>query len=201
MKILAIGANGIIGRAVTNVLSNQHEVVAVGHSQGELTVDIEDITSIQALFEKVGQVDAIISMAGNGGMGSIAEMPSSGYATVLNNKLMGQVNIVRVGMEYLNEGGSITLTSGQASNYPIQGTAAIAIGVAGINAFVGVAALEFEQGKRINAVSPSFVKETLEQWGADSSAGIPADDVAGFYQQSVEGTETGKVYNAVLANN
>ncbi|NUW70746.1 short chain dehydrogenase [Vibrio coralliilyticus] len=198
MKILAIGANGVIGQAVVEKLSQSHQVIAVGHSQGDLRVDIESQESIRAMFESVGVVDAIISMAGNGEMGSIKDMPSSGYATVLKGKLMGQVNLVRIGREYLKAGGSITLTSGQAANYPMAGTAAISIGVAGVNAFVGVAALELEQEKRINAVSPAVVKETLEQWGVDSANGIPAAQVAEYYQHSVEGNKTGQIYNAVL---
>ena len=197
MKILAIGANGVIGKAVIAALQPAHEVIAVGHSHGELTVDIDSKASIQALFERVGKVDAIISMAGNGEMGGFAQMPDAGYQTVLNNKVMGQVNLVRLGLAYLNEGGSITLTSGQAANHPMPGTAAIAMGVAAINAFVATAALELTDGQRINAVSPAMVKETMEQWGIDSSAGIAADDVASYYRASLEGMDNGTVLNAV----
>lgn len=196
MKILAIGANGVIGKAVVNQLQQDHEVIAVGHSQGDFTVDIESKKSIQALYEKVGNVDAIISMAGNGEMGSLEEMPEAGYQIVLNNKVMGQVNLVRIGLNYLNDGGSITLTSGQASNHPMPGVAAIAMGVAAVNAFVATAALELKDGKRINAVSPSMVKETMESWGIDSSSGIPAIDVATYYQASIEGHQNGEVFNA-----
>lgn len=197
MKILAIGANGVIGKAVVNRLQQDHSVITVGHSRGDLTVDIESKVSILALYERVGKVDAIISMVGNGEMGSLEDMPESGYLTVLNNKVMGQVNLVRIGLDYLNEGGSITLTSGQASSHPIPGTAAIAMGVAALNAFVATAALELKDGKRINAVSPGMVKETMEQWGIDSSSGIPASDVATYYQASIDGQQSGKVFNAV----
>lgn len=197
MKILAIGANGVIGKAVVNHLQQDHEVIAVGHSQGDFTVDIESKKSIQDLYEKIGNVDAIISMAGNGEMGSLEEMPEASYHTVLNNKVMGQVNLVRIGLDYLNEGGSITLTSGQASNHPMPGTAAIAMGVAAVNAFVATAALELKDGKRINVVSPSFVKETMEMMGMDSTTGIPAKDVALFYQASIEGHQNGEVFNAI----
>lgn len=198
MKILAVGANGVIGKAVVEKLGQEHTVIGVGHSKGELTVDIGSEESIKRLFEKVGQVDAIISMAGNGEMGSFADMPESGYLNVLNNKVMGQVNLCRVGVKYLNAGGSITLTSGQASNHPMPGTAAISMGVAAINAFIASAALELAGDRRINAVSPAMVKETMEQWGIDSSSGIPAIEVANFYKESVEGRESGKVYNAIL---
>lgn len=197
MKILAVGANGVIGKAVVNLLQQDHLVIAVGHSHGDFTVDIENKASIQALFEKVGKVDAIISMAGNGEMGSVAEMPDSGYQTVFNNKVMGQVNLVRLGLDYLNQGGSITLTSGQAANKPMAGTSAIAMGVAAINAFVATAALELKGGKRINAVSPGLVKETMEMWGIDSRAGILANDVATYYRASIEGQQCGEVFSAL----
>lgn len=197
MKILAIGANGVIGKAVVSHLQQQHSVIPVGHTQGEHTVDIESKESIKALYEKVGKVDAIVSMVGNGEMGSLDDMPESGYQMVFNNKVMGQVNLVRIGLDYLNKGGSITLTSGQASNHPMRGTAAIAMGVAAVNAFVTTAALELNDGKRINAVSPSMVKETMEQWGLDSSSGIPASEVATYYQASIDGEQSGEVFDAV----
>ncbi|MGF1718084.1 short chain dehydrogenase [Photobacterium chitinilyticum] len=197
MKILAIGANGVIGKATVSHLQQDHEVIAVGHSHGDYIVDIESKESIKALLDSVGKVDAIISMAGSGQMGSLDEMPDSGYYTVLNNKVMGQVNLVRLGLDYLNEGGSITLSSGQAANNPMPGTAAIAMGVAAVNAFVTTAALELKDGKRINAVSPGMVKETMELWGIDSSTGISARDVASYYQASLEGQQNGEILNAV----
>lgn len=197
MKILAIGANGVVGRAVVDLLSQEHEVIAVGHSRGEITVDTESQESIRSLFERVGTIDAIVSTAGNGQMGSLEEMPDSGYQTVLNSKVMGQVNLVRIGLEYLNKGGSITLTSGQSSVNPMPGAAAISMATAAVSAFAVAAALELKDDKRLNAVSPAFVKETMEMLGMDSTYGIPAEDVATYYQASVEGQSNGKVFQAV----
>ncbi len=197
MKILAIGANGTIGKAVVENLQRENEVIAVGHSEGDVTVDVENKESIRALYEKVGKVDAIVSMIGNGEMGRLQDMPDSSFDMVLNNKIMGQVNLVRIGLEYLNDDGSITLTSGQASNHPMPGTAAIAMGVAAVNAFIATAALELTDGKRINVVSPSMVKETMEQWGADSSSGIAASDVATYFRASISGENSGEVFDAV----
>ncbi len=197
MKILAIGANGIIGKAVVKQLQQKHVVIAVGHSHGEHRVDIECKESIKALYEKIGKVDAIISMVGNGKMGSLEDAQDSDYQMVLNSKVMGQVNLARLGLNYLNEGGAITLTSGQASNHPVPGTAAIAMGVAAINAFVVTAAMELKNGKRINTVSPAMVKETMEQWGIDSSSGISATDVASYYQASIDGEQNGEIFDAV----
>ena len=197
MKILAIGANGIIGKAVVAHLQQQHTVISVGHSKGDLTVDIEDKNSIRSMFESVGPVDGIISMAGNGEMGGFIEMTDEGYLTVLNNKVMGQVNLARIGVDYLNKDGRITLTSGQAANHPMPGTAAIAMGVSAINAFVATASLEMTEGKKINAVSPGMVKETMDLWGVDSSTGIPAAEVATYYEASLKSDVNGEVLNAV----
>lgn len=197
MKILAIGANGVIGKATVRLLQQDHDVIAVGHSTGELTVDIESTESIHRLFEQIGTVDAIVSMAGNGEMGNLQTMPESGFLNVLHNKVMGQVNLVRIGLEHLSDGGSITLTSGQAANILMPNTTAIAMGVAAIDAFVATAALELPANKRINAVSPSMVKETMEQWGVDSSTGIPASDVARYYQASIQEAASGEIFNAI----
>ncbi|MBW3698278.1 short chain dehydrogenase [Vibrio sp. T187] len=197
MKILAIGSNGVIGNAVVQQLSQEHEVIAVGHSKGELTVNIENQDSIKSLFETVGSVDAIISMAGNGQMGALSEMTDEHFQTVLDNKVMGQVNLVRIGLRYLNHGGSITLTSGEAAFNAMPDVSAISMGTAAINAFVSSVALELTDGKRINAVSPSMVKETMDMWGIDSSTGIPANDVASYYQASLTSEQNGHVYRAI----
>lgn len=197
MKILAIGANGIIGNAVVENLQKGYEVIAVGHSSGELRVDVEDQQSIQKLFQQIGKVDAIISMVGNGEMKPLQETDDQGFATVINSKIMGQVNLVRIGLDYINPNGSFTLTSGQAADNPMPGTSAITLGVAAINAFVKTAALEMRNGVRINAVSPAMVKETMEQWGIDSSSGIPAADVASYYRAAVTGADNGAVFNAI----
>ncbi|NOI26445.1 short chain dehydrogenase [Vibrio mediterranei] len=196
-KILAIGANGIIGQAVIELLDDTYTVIPVGYSKGERRVDIEDNDSIKAMYESVGPVDAIISMAGNGMMANFDDASDQAYQVALNNKVMGQVNVARLGINYLTPGGSITLTSGQASNAPTQRTAAIAMGVAAINAFVTTASLELKSNHRINAVSPSFVKETMERMGMDSTNGISAADVALCYQSALEGVANGKIFDAV----
>ena len=62
-----------------------------------------------------------------------------------------------------------------------------------LESWVKAAALELEGRYRVNAVSPGWVKETMEKLGMESSAGIPADELAGFYAAVVEGHETGAV--------
>ena len=108
---------------------------------------------------------------------------------------MGQVNLVRVGREYINSNGSFTLTSGVLSQSPVPGSSAVSMVNAGIEGFVRAAALEMHRGIRVNAVSPIWVKETLEAMGMDSSDGMPARLVAMAYKESVEGQRNGEILN------
>jgi NAD(P)-dependent dehydrogenase (short-subunit alcohol dehydrogenase family) len=59
------------------------------------------------------------------------------------------------------------------------------------------AALELQSAKvRVNVVSPPWVKETLVAMQMDSSSGLPADEVAKAYAQSVEGGATAQIIDA-----
>ena len=61
MKIVIVGASGTVGSAVSELLAKDHQVIRVGHSQGDATVDMRDPASIKALFAQVGQFDAPVS--------------------------------------------------------------------------------------------------------------------------------------------
>jgi NADP-dependent 3-hydroxy acid dehydrogenase YdfG len=156
-------------------------------------VDIESESSIRQLYESAGAFDAVVSAAGQGAFGPLAELDAAGYRRGLDSKLMGQVNLVRLGMERIADSGSFTLTSGVLGERPTPGSAGVSIVNAGIDGFVRAAALELPRGIRIHAVSPPWVSETLESMGRDGAGGLPAAEVATAYVQSVEGKGTGQV--------
>jgi len=197
MKILVIGGTGTIGKAIVETLATENEVISVGNRSGDYRVDLESKESIEQLFEAVGKVDAIINATGKGEFAKFNDRSDTPYNLVLDNKIMGQVDLTRIGLNYLNKNGSITLISGNAARKPFPGTAAMAMGCAAIDAFVGTAALEIDEDKRINVVSPSFVKETMQMMGMDSSHGIAAADVASYFQASVTGTDNGTIFQAL----
>ena len=115
------------------------------------------------------------------------------FALGLGNKLMGQVNLVRHGLEWIADGGSVTLTAGFLARHPSPGSAAISLVNAGLEGFVGAAALDVPRGIRINVVSPPWVTETLLALGRDLAPGTAAALVARAYVRSLEGSETGAV--------
>jgi len=198
MRIIVIGATGTIGKAVVEALRGKHEVVQVGHESGsgEYKVDLVDRGSIERLYEAVAPFDAVVSAAGLAKFGALDGLSDADFQFSLSNKLMGQVNLVRVGMTQIRDNGSFTLTSGVLSQEPTRGSTAISLVNSGLEGFVRAAALEMPRGVRINVISPPWVSETLEAMGRDGDAGMPAAQVARAYVESVEGSENGEVIDA-----
>jgi NAD(P)-dependent dehydrogenase (short-subunit alcohol dehydrogenase family) len=197
MKILIIGATGTIGAPVTQALEARHEVIRASHSRSALKVDLADPASIKRLYATVGRVDAVVSAAGQAAFGPLLALSDADFALGLTNKLMGQVNLVRYGVEVLADGGSFTLTTGILSRQPMPGGAAISMVNAGLEGFVRAAALDLPRGFRINAVAPGWVRETLVAMKMDPSSGVPAAQVAQSYVRLVEGSMTGQILDAV----
>ncbi len=196
MKIIVIGATGTIGRAISKELSQRHEVIAVGHSHGDIQVDISNIKSIEAMYQQVKNIDAVVLSTGQVRFGSLLDMTEKEYAIGLNSKLMGQVNVVLAGMKYLNDRGSFTLISGVLSRDPIQYGSSASMVNGAVDAFVKSAALELPRGLRINSVSPTVITESMEDYAAyfRGFESVPAARAALAYSKSVEGLQTGQTY-------
>jgi NAD(P)-dependent dehydrogenase (short-subunit alcohol dehydrogenase family) len=193
MKILLIGATGTIGRAVAAALSTRHEIVAVGRHSLPLRVDISSPESVRELFAATGPLDGVISAAGAARFKPLAQLDDEDLAFSLQNKLMGQVNVVREALRKVRDGGVVVVTSGILSRMPVPGSGAISLVNAGLEGFVRAAAIEAPRGIRVNVVSPPWVSETLTQLGMDPKGGLPASVVAQAYVRTVEGSMTGQV--------
>jgi NAD(P)-dependent dehydrogenase (short-subunit alcohol dehydrogenase family) len=192
MRVIVVGGTGTIGSAVVKMLSERHEVVVAGRNSGAVTVDLAAPDSIRAMFQAVGKFDAVVSAAGQAKFGSLDDLTDADYLFSFSNKLMGQANLVRIGRQFIADGGSLTLTTGVLSREPIKGSASISMVNAGLEGFVRAAALELPRGIRVNVVSPPWVTETLVARKMDPSLGMPAARVAQAYLASVEGTMTGQ---------
>ena len=197
MKVIVIGATGTIGRAVVQAIANRHEVIPVSLSKSAITVDIQDKASITRMFGTIGRVDAVISAAGLAKFGPITSLTDADFAVGLDSKLMGQVNLVRVGMNHVNDNGSFTLTSGILSRRPMKGSSAISLVNSALEGFGRAAALEMPRGIRINIISPNWVVDTLKALKMDPSIGTPVEVVARTYVKALEGTMNGEVLDAI----
>lgn len=200
MRILVVGATGTIGRAVVDALSAGNEIISASLRSKTIKVDIADPASIQQMYRALGKLDAVICAAGQAKFAPLAQLSDADFRFCLENKLMGQVNLVRFGFGHVRDGGSFTLTTGILAQAPTPGSAAISLVNAGLEGFVRAAALEAPRKIRVNAVSPPWVTETLQALKMDTSQGLPAAIVARTYVRSVTGTDSGATLQPTRIN-
>ncbi len=194
MKVLIIGGNGTIGKKVTVRLKEKHEVIVGGRSSGDVRVDISDVDSIQDMFSEVGEVDAIVNVSGEAKWDKFENLSEEDFYIGIRSKLMGQVNLVRIGKDYISEGGSITLTTGILADDPVDMTTSAAMVNGAIHSFVKAVALELNN-VRVNAVSAGLVEDAYEKY-KDYFPGYDAvgmDKVVNGYIKSVEGKIHGQI--------
>jgi len=194
MKIIIIGASGTIGRKVTEALEGKHIIITAGSKSGAFQLDITSPESIEAFFEKVGPFDALISTTGSGHFGPLASTSPADFKRGIESKLLGQINLVLIGQHYINAKGSFTLTSGILSEDPVVNGVNLGAINGGLNSFVIGAAIELQNGVRINAVSPGVVEDSpgfFEYFPGHEP--VSMDKVVNAYVKSVLGAITGQV--------
>ncbi|HAM80018.1 short chain dehydrogenase [Ornithinibacillus bavariensis] len=195
MRILVVGAAGTIGSEICKALEH-HDLIRAGRNGLDVSVDNTSEQSIKEMYEKIGKVDAVINAAGGANFASITELTPSLNERGILSKLKGQINLVLLGHNYVNDGGSFTLTTGVMMDDPIRKGASAAMANGGVKAFVKAAAIEMPRGIRINSVSPNIVQESWDRLGSYfvGFTPVPASRVALAYKKSVEGAQTGQNY-------
>jgi NAD(P)-dependent dehydrogenase (short-subunit alcohol dehydrogenase family) len=181
MKILLIGASGNIGKLIYPVITEEHEVVTAGRKHGDLMVDLSSFFSIENLFKQITNIDAVICTAGDSISDELHLMNSEKYMAGIQHKLLSQINLVLVGMKFLNDNGSFTLISGKMGEKPAKAASGKAVANGAINSFVLGAALEMPRGIRINVVSPSKLTD------------VSAPDLVAGYVKSINTLCNGEI--------
>ncbi len=196
MRVLVIGASGTLGQAIVRELAPRHEIVRASRKGADVTVDITSPDSIKRMYEAAGPLDAVACAAGAVHWGPLVDMTGEQWRIGLDDKLMGQVNVVMAGLGRLNPGGSFTLISGILVREPIRAGAASSMVDGAIEAFVRAAAIELPRGLRINCVSPTLFVESVNAFGAffPGFKPVPVAEAARAFAKSVEGAHTGRTY-------
>lgn len=195
MKILIIGASGLIGRAIYESLKNEHEVFGAHRSSGEYPVNTTDKESISLLFENLPKLDAVINAAGSAPFKSFEALTEDDYYEGIKDKLMGQVNLVHTAKDYLNPGAAITLTTGILADYPERGSTALALVNGALHSFVTAAAPFLNNGIRLNVVSPGAIENTVgENELFAEHAAVSIDAVINVYRESIFASKTGQIF-------
>lgn len=193
--VILIGALGKMGQAALTGLSN-HKVITAGRSGNvDHIVDITDESSIRALYEKVGHFDAVVNTVGFCEYTPFSEMSESQWMTTVMSKMMGQINLVRIGQEYIADKGSFTLISGILNVKPIPFAIADATTSGAIDTFVKCVAHEMPRGTRINVVNPTVLEEAWEVYGEmmPGFEPVPGKLVGKAFERSVDGFINGEV--------
>ncbi len=195
MRILIIGSEGTVGKCAVAALKPRHEIVRAGRTSGDVTVDLTKPDSIAAMYKKIGQVDAVVACAGHAHFGPLTAMTAEQFMVGVNDKMMGQVNLVLQGLPHVNDNGSFTLTSGILDRDPIRkGVNASTVNSA-LAGFVMAAAIEMPRGIRINVVSPGLLQDSVAAYDGffPGHEPVSSERVGLGYVKSVEGAITGKV--------
>ncbi|WP_298040175.1 short chain dehydrogenase [uncultured Microbacterium sp.] len=194
MRIIVIGATGRIGRVVSDTLEKRgHDVLRASRSSN-WSVDIADQDSVSALFARSGRVDAVIAATGSVPFGHLTSLDADDYLRAFTGKALPQLALVRTALEHLNDGGSITLTTGVLAREPIATGAAAAAANGAVESFIVTAAAEAPRGIRINAVSPNVLESSAHQHGLFAGQRpVPDAEIGRAYTLAVEGIGTGRV--------
>lgn len=192
MKVLVIG-HGHVGSAAASALSTRHDVITVSRGT-DPRVDLDELDSIAELFRVIGPVDAVVVCVGSVPFKPLEQLGREDYSAGLANKVLGQLEVVRVATEFISDGGSMTLTSGILAREAVATGAVASAANGAIESFVVSAAAELPRGIRINAVSPTVLSSAPAYF--DTFVGFPPvspELVGQAYLRAVSGVANGSV--------
>lgn len=190
-RIVVLGGTSGIGLATAQAASREGAaVVVVSSRQARVeealaalpsgaeghAVDLGDPASVAALFAEIGAFDHLVYTAGeNLQLGSLVELDATSGKRFFDIRFWGAILSAKQAAAHLRPGGSITFTSGIASQRPHAGWA---MGAAVTSAMEGLTrALAVELAPlRVNIVSPGVVRTPL--WASMSDT-----DRDALYQQ------------------
>ncbi|CAN5160716.1 short chain dehydrogenase [soil metagenome] len=194
MKIIIVGATGTMGMHLAGAFEKEHEIVRVSSKGGDIQADITSPESIEKMYKQAGPFDALICTAGPTYVGPWKSMTDKEFRKGIDGKLMGQVNLVLIGQHYINPKGSFTLITGALTDEPQLNFANASAANGAVEGFVKAAAIELENGIRINAVSPTVIEDS-PQYFPFFPGEIPTtmQHLEFGFRKSVFGAGTGQV--------
>jgi NAD(P)-dependent dehydrogenase (short-subunit alcohol dehydrogenase family) len=193
MKIIIVGASGTMGKHLS-AFEKENEIIRAATTQGDIIVDITSPDSIEKMYKEAGGFDALICTAGPTFVGPWKKMGDKEFRKGLEGKLMGQINLVLIGQHYIKPRGSFALITGALAHEPQLNFANASAANGAVEAFVKAAAIELENGIRINAVSPTVIEDS-PQYFPFFPGDIPVtmQQLEFGFRKAVFGANTGQV--------
>lgn len=158
--MIIVGASGTMGQHLKKVFEKEHELITAARSGCDITVDITSPASIENMYRNAGPFDAVVSTAGPSFVGPWKNLNDQSFRQGIEGKMMGQINLVLIGQHYIRPNGSFTLITGALAQDPQKNFANASAANGALESFVRAAAIELENGIRINAVSPTVIENS-----------------------------------------
>lgn len=170
-RVVIIGGTSGIGLATARAfLDESAQVIIASRSKeklaeakkvlGESTemheLDFRDLVQAEAFFEKIGQFDHLVITAGEATLGHFRELQLEDVHSAFDSKFWGQYITVKAAVPYLNENGSISLTSGVYGKRPPKGASTLAAINSSLEGLMRGLAVDLAP-IRVNVVSPGIV--------------------------------------------
>lgn len=166
--------------------SVERAVAALPDGADGQAVDLGDPARVQALFDGLGELDHLVYTAGEPlALMPIAETDPDRARAFFGLRYFGALAAVRAAAPHIREGGSITLTTGTASQRPSAGWAVAASICGAVEALTRTLAVELAP-IRVNAVRPGVVRSPL--W-----AGMSETDRERMYRERAATLPVGRV--------
>lgn len=200
-KIVIIGGSAGIGFATAKAAdAKDARIIIVSSSQERIDKALKNLSGnakgfvadagneheLKNLFEQIGNFDHLVYTAGDIiEAGLLSETNIEQSKQFFNVRFWGALSAVKYATPLINKGGSVTLTSGIASERPYKGWGLGASMTSAMEGFTRAMAMELAP-IRVNVVSPGIVKTDL--WSA-----IPEENREQFFSHSANLLPVGKV--------
>jgi NAD(P)-dependent dehydrogenase (short-subunit alcohol dehydrogenase family) len=151
------------------------------------TVDLTDENAVHGLFGDLGSIDHLVYTAGEPlALMPLAELDLDRARAFFQLRYFGALCAVHAAAPHLNEGGSITLTTGTAADRPGPGWAVASSITGAVESLTRALAVELAPRIRVNAVSPGVLRSPM--WD-----NLPDADREGLYADNARAVPLGRV--------